>query len=71
MDKKKEEKNISLTVRFPPDIHTVVEQIAKKETRSINEQILHFVKLCLKKDDPEIDNGQKDVIEKETDAINK
>ncbi len=69
MDKKKEEKNISLTVRFPPDIHTMLELIAGKETRSINEQILHFVKLCLKKDDPEIDNGQKAFIEKETDAV--
>ena len=43
----KESKNVSLTVRFPPDIHAAVEHIANIETRSVNQQVLHFVKQSL------------------------
>ncbi len=71
MSKNPDAKNQPLTVRFPPKIYAILEKLAEAETRSINEQVLHFVKMGLREDDPEIDNGQKAVIEKETDAINK
>ena len=37
-------KIISVTVRFPPEIHEELSKISSTETRSINQQILHFVK---------------------------
>jgi len=40
-------KIISVTVRFPPEIHEQLSKISSTETRSINQQILHFVKYGL------------------------
>ena len=37
-------KNVSLTIRLPQDLHATIEHIADIETRSINQQVLHFVK---------------------------
>ena len=41
-------KKIPLTIRIPEEIHKELSEIAITKTRSINEQVLHFVKLALK-----------------------
>ncbi len=38
-------------VRWPPEIMAALEAIAEKETRSLSEQILHYVKRCLREDE--------------------
>ncbi len=45
---KPDNKKIPLTIRIPVEIHKELSEIANAKTRSINEQVLHFVKMALK-----------------------
>ena len=56
MGKNKGDKTKSLTVRFPPGIHATLERLAEIETRSINEQVLHFVKMGLMNIENDVEN---------------
>ncbi len=42
-------KNKSLSVRFPEEIYDALSDIAVRETRTMNQQILHYIKLGLSK----------------------
>ena len=44
----RENKTKPITIRFPQSIYKKIEENAFAETRSINEQVLHYVKLALK-----------------------
>ena len=70
MSKNPDAKNQPLTVRFPPKIYAILEKLAEAETRSINEQVLHFVKIGLREDDPDTGKEQKEGGKKESNAVN-
>jgi hypothetical protein len=41
---------LRVLVRVPPELHAVLVQLARRETRSVNSQILHMLKQALPPD---------------------
>ena len=62
---------MELRLKVSDELHRKLKAMARANDINMTAQAKLYISQGLREDNPDIDNGQKAVIEKETDAINK